>query len=119
MLNNIILLFAPIFLFVEIWGLMNRSLLYGRLTPEKIDSVNPNLLLTFYSLRVTYLLWMIFGLFGWAWIQILSLILIGFSKNFILMTGKNLWINLYDLFNCFVSSIILIIILLQAISRLL
>ena len=119
MLNNIILLFAPIFLFVEIWGLMNRSLLYGRLTPEKIDSVNPNLLLTFYILRVIYLLWMIFGLFGWAWIQILSLILIGFYKNFILMTGKNLWINVYDLFNCFVSSIILIIILLQAISRLL
>ena len=119
MLNNILLLFAPLFLFVEIWGLFNRNSIYGKLTLEKIDSVNPNLLLAFYSLRVFYWVWMIFGLFSWAWIHVLSLMLIGFSKNFILMTGRNLWINLYDLFNCFASSIILVVILIQAISRLL
>ncbi len=119
MLNNIFLLIAPIFIVVEIWGLMNRKLIYGKLTLEKIETVNPKILMTYYSFKIFYLFWMIFGLFYWSWIYCLSLILIGFSKNFILLTKKNLLINLYDLFNCSISCVILIIIFLQAISQLL
>jgi hypothetical protein len=119
MLLNLFYLISPIFIFVELYQIFNRDQIWGRLSPENLEKYNPKVLLLFYITKSLYITWIFSGLFLPMWFYSSILITLGFLKYPILLIGKNLLINIYDLINCFISSIILIIIFMKVISQLL
>ena len=105
-----------LFIWVEIFGFTNKHKIYKRLDLENIN-FNPNLYLFFYISKLTYLIWLPLGLFTSLNIYFIALIFIGLSK-FIFYKSKNIiLINLYELVNIVSSSIILIIISIQALFQ--
>jgi hypothetical protein len=102
-----------LFIWVEIFGFINRDKVYRRFNFEEIESYNPKLYLFFYISKIFYLIFILVGLFTNYFIYSIILFSLGFFRYFVIKTKKNILINLYDFLNPFISSITLITILFQ------
>lgn len=102
-----------IFIWVEIFGFVNRDKVYQRLNLQLPEDYNPKLYLFFYIFKLLYLVSITIGFFTKFYIFSTILFSLGFFRYFIVKTKNNILINLYDFLNPFISVIILIIILFQ------
>lgn len=112
-ITNFFYLLSPLFIWVEIFGFLNRDRVYKRMDFETFEKSNLRLYFYFYFSKVFYLIWMLIGLFTIQSNYFIILILLGLFKFFILYTRKNILINLYDFLNPLISIIILIMIFIQ------
>ena len=99
------------FIWVEIFGFINRGKVYTRLNFQEIENYNPKLYLFFYTSKIIYLIFIGIGFFTNYYIYSIILFSLGFFRYFVIKTKKNILINLYDFLNPFISSITLITIL--------
>jgi hypothetical protein len=106
-----------LFIWVEIFGFLNRGRVYRKFDFQEIENYNPKLYLFFYASKITYLIFILIGFFTNYYIYSIILFSLGFFRYFAIRTKKNILINLYDFLNPFISSIILIIILCQEFFR--
>ena len=106
-----------LFIWVEIFGFINRGRVYRRLNFEEIEKFNIKLYLFFYLSKLTYLISIIIGFFTCYYIYSVILFSLGFFRYFVIKTKNNILINLYDFLNPFLSSITLIAILHQVFFR--
>jgi hypothetical protein len=116
---NFFYFLIPIFIWVEIFGFLNRDKVFRRLKFEEIESYNPKLYLFFYFSKLTYIISMIVGIFTSLYFYFILLLSLGFGRFLILKTRRNVMVNLYDFLNPLFSVIILIIILFLKLSQLL
>jgi hypothetical protein len=100
-----------LFIYVEIFQIINRNTIYKRFSDISNISLNPFLLISFYILKLYYFIWIPIGLLTNNWIYFAILIGLGLFKYPILLTKNNFCINLYDLMNTIISCFILITIL--------
>lgn len=114
---SVFYLLAPLFIWVEIFGFLNRDKVYKRLKFESIEKFNPRLYLFFYLSKIIYLVWIFCGLFTSLQTYFIALFLLGFLRGFVTLTKSRYIVNSYDFLNPVVSSIILIIILFQALFQ--
>lgn len=110
-------LLSLLFIWVEIFGFLNKDKVFKRIDFNQIDKFNLRLYLFFYLSKLIYLMWIFSGLFGNLYFYFLLLIFISFFRNFLMFTKNRILINLYDLLNPFISSIILLIIFTQGLFR--
>lgn len=111
LLTNIFYSLSVLFIVVEIYQLINREQLFSKLKFDNIEKINPLSNIIFYTSKILYLFWIFLGLFSSLKLYFLILVITGLFKYFVLLTKKNILINLYDLFNCLFSVTILSIIL--------
>lgn len=116
-ITNFFYLLAPVFIWVEIFGFLNRDRVYQRLKIEEIKVSTLRLYLFFFLFKIIYLFWIPLGFFTKFWIYFLILFILGFVRFISVSTRNNLIINLYDFINPLVSTIILLIILFQALFQ--
>lgn len=98
---------APLFIFVELFQLIERDEIYSKLKVDHFQTREPFIYIAFYILRLAYIPWIFIGLFSKFWLLFCILILIGNLKYYILFTGKLKLINIYDIMNCLISVFIL------------
>lgn len=110
---NIFYILAILFIWVEVFGFFNRGKVTTKLNIQEIENSRVGLYLFFFLSKLIYLIWIPLGLFGDLWICHLILFFLGIFRFVILLTHRNIIINLYDFLNPFISCIILIIILIQ------
>lgn len=110
-------LLSTLFIWVEIFGFLNRDKVFKRIDFERIDKLNLRLYLFFYLSKLFYIVWMFSGLFTNFYFYFISLIFIGFFRNFVVLTNSRVVVNSYDFLNPFVSSIILLFILFQGLFQ--
>lgn len=114
---NIFYLLTILFIWVEIFGFTNRGKVTTKLNIQEIENSKVGLYLLFFFSKLIYLVWIPLGFFGDFWIYHLILFCLGVFRFIILQTRKNIIINLYDFLNPFISCIILLIILIQALFQ--
>lgn len=103
-MSTIFYLFSTLFIWVEIFQMRNRM----RIDYIDVQSLNPKRWIFFYISKIVYYFWMILGLFTDNPYLFSILIILGLLKFLIVKTGKDLYINLYDLISCVLSIIILL-----------
>jgi hypothetical protein len=106
---------STLFIWVEIFGFLSRDSVYKRL--DLNVEFNYKRYLTFYLLRVLYLIWIPIGFFTSLNYLFSILFLLGFIRVFLPLTKNNILINLYDFLNTVISTIVLLIILYQVIFQ--
>lgn len=114
---NIFYLLSILFIWVEIFGFLNRGKVTRKLNIQEIETSRVGLYLLFFFSKMIYLIWIPLGFFGEFWIYHSILFGLGIFRFVILLTRKNIIINLYDFLNPFISCIILIIILFQVLFQ--
>lgn len=114
---SVFYLLAPLFIWVEIFGFLNRDKVYKRLNLESIENFNYRLYLLFYFSKIAYLIWILCGCFSNLQFYFIFLASLGFFRGFITLTKSRFIVNLYDFLNPTISVIILIIILIQALFQ--
>ena len=114
---NFFYLLAPLFIWVEIFGFLNRGKVYKRLSSQNIEFSNLRLYLFFFLSKIIYLIWIPLGFFTNLWFYFMLLCLLGTFRFVTVSTRNNIIINLYDFLNPFLSCIILLIILFLGLFR--
>lgn len=114
---NISYLLTLVFIWVEIYGFLNRNQVAVKLKVEEIENSRVKIYLFFFFSKLIYLIWIPLGLFGDFWIHHSILLSLGLFRFVVVLTRKNIIINLYDFLNPFLSCIILIIILIQGLFQ--
>ena len=101
-----------LFIMVEIYQLVNRDKIFSKLKISDIEKPVPYII--FYIFKLTYLIWIPIGLFLSSNLELracfLMLILLGILKYIVVLTKKNIIINLYDLINTILSIFFLMVI---------
>ena len=112
---NFFYFFSLLFIGVEIYQLVNRDKIFSKLKISDIEKPVPYII--FYIFKLTYLIWIPSGLFlssnlGMTSLQgcFLMIILLGIFKYIVVLTKKNIIINLYDLINTILSIFFLMVI---------
>lgn len=116
-LTKIFYLLSFLFIYVEVFQLVNRKAIYGKLDFDTFETKDPIYYLVFYVARLIYIPWMYIGLFSFCNYFFIGLLALGLGKFLILRTKNNFSINLYDLINMVLSCILLVIIFLQGFFR--
>jgi len=105
-----------LFIGVEIYQLVNRDKIFVKFNPN-LTLHSPISNLFFYLFKIFYLIWLPIGLFSHLWIFFFGIVSLGLFKYVVLLTKKNIAINLYDVLNTIISVFLLIIIFLQGLFQ--
>jgi len=105
-----------LFIGVEIYQLVNRDKIFVKFN-SNLTLHSPISNLFFYLFKIFYLIWLPIGLFSHLWIFFFGIVLLGLFKYVVLLTKKNIAINLYDVLNTIISVFLLIIIFLQGLFQ--
>ena len=105
-----------LFIGVEIYQLVNRDKIFVKFNPN-LTLHSPITNLFFYLFKILYLIWLPIGLFSHLWIFFFGIVLLGLFKYVVLLTKKNIAINLYDVLNTIISVFLHIIIFLQGLFK--
>lgn len=116
LLSNIFYILSIPFIGVEIYQIVNRNRVFRKFDAN-LESDSLFSYFTFYLFKIIYLIWIPIGLFTHFWPYFLILISLGLFKWLVVFTKKNILINLYDITNCIISVLTLLIIFFQALFR--
>lgn len=115
LITKVFYLLAPLFIYVEIFGLVNQKKIYKPIGDLEIKT--PFKFVIFYICKLIYLPWLIFGLFSTKWILFLIPILMTFLTFPILKSGRNFVINSWGIIYVILNVLILSIITYQGVVQ--